>query len=58
MERSTDSLSSELTTRVDSVGETPTDAAETAALPISTESFRLKSLRDSQTTEMRIRCKA
>jgi len=36
-ERSTDSLFSEPSARADSVGQTPTDAAETAALPISTE---------------------
>ena len=40
-ERLTNSLSSGLSARVDSFGETPTDAAETAALPISTTTFRL-----------------
>ena len=41
LERSTESHSSEPSARADSVRETPTGAAETAALPISTESSRL-----------------
>ena len=43
-----DSLFSDPSARADSVGETPTNAAETAALPISTESLRLSGIGETQ----------